>query len=441
MALDWAAVDPLVRGPMPSHDGARRLFAVPPRPGAGFVRGRLVPGRAWPGTLPPLDRPAAVPVLAPLGVDADAADVVLAFDVPGERRAPVCVADAADRVRWACDPGAWIQGVLDQAYVTDWRRPLPSRVPWVDYSILPNAVKGVLQRLQDPRAAMRSNAFPFPRLPLDDFVDALRRLCATLACGRPPAVTGLWPGGRQAAVTVTHDVDTAWVLEPRRRAVLEEMLATETTLGFRGAWFVTGRTLSPTRHAAALASLARAGHEVGPHGWRHDARLNYLSATRQEQAMAKARARFQVCGGLTPPGIRTPWYCSSPQLFGVLARHFAYDSSVVNASALFTRGTNSGCATVFPYRALELPLTLPVDTVLDPDDGAAVLLALAGTIVAQGGVVVLTFHPQPHQSANPRGLRLHRRLLEGLRALHGDTLWSATPAEIVRQYRAIAGQM
>jgi peptidoglycan/xylan/chitin deacetylase (PgdA/CDA1 family) len=190
--------------------------------------------------------------------------------------------------------------------------------------------------------------------------------------------------------------------------------------------------------------LRAAGHEVGPHGWRHDARLNYLSAPRQDYAMSRARARFQACGGVVPRGIRTPWYCSSPQLFGVLARHFAYDSSVVNASALFSRGTNSGCATVLPYRArdalVELPLTLPVDTALDPDDGAAVLLELAGAIVRRGGVVVLTFHPQPHQSANPAGVRLHRQLLTGLRAQHGDALWCATPDEIVRRYASAVGE-
>ena len=52
-------------------------------------------------------------------------------------------------------------------------------------------------------------------------------------------------------------------------------------------------------------------------------------------------------------GRRTPCYSRSPQLFERLSDHFRYDSSVPNASGVFSTGSNSGCCTIFPYRAID----------------------------------------------------------------------------------------
>jgi peptidoglycan/xylan/chitin deacetylase (PgdA/CDA1 family) len=443
-ALDWASVDPFLRGPWTSADASPTArFLVPGAPAGGFVFGRVVSGAAWPPEIPPLDRLAAVPCVPAETEGAAEDDIVLGLALDGRAPTPLCVRAAEGAVAWAVDPAAWIRGILAQEYVTRWRRPLPSRVPLFDYSALPSVVKGLLARLQDPRAATRSNPIAFPSLPVDDFVDTLRRLCATLAFGAAVRRVPLWPGGRQAAATVCHDLDTPWILDERRRALLREILDTEGSLGFRSAWFVTARTLDRARHGRALERLRAAGCEVGAHGWRHDARLGYLPPARQAERLDRAAARLLELGGTSPPGMRTPWYCSSPSLFDAIAPCFAYDSSVVNASAFFSIGSNSGCATLFPYRPrpdlCELPLSLPPDTAFDPATGAATLGTLADAVIERGGVVVLTFHPQPHQSANPRGLRLHRDLLAGLDTRHGDHLWRASPAEIVRCYEQALG--
>jgi hypothetical protein len=143
---------------------------------------------------------------------------------------------------------------------------------------------------------------------------------------------------------------------------------------------------------------------------------------------------------IEPTGIRTPWYCRNFCLFDVLSRNFTYDSSVPNASGLFSSGSNSGCCSVFPYaahdRLLELPLTLPPDSTAPVEEIYSILERTAGQIIDAGGVVVATFHPQPHQSANRRGLDHFFGFLQNIAERYAERLWCATPSEILRRYRS-----
>ena len=184
-----------------------------------------------------------------------------------------------------------------------------------------------------------------------------------------------------------------------------------------------------------FVDLLGAGCELGAHGWNHDAKLNYLSADQQESRMRRIAARL---AGLEIEGMRTPWYCRSEQLHRVLDRHFRYDSSVPNASGFFSAETNSGCCSFLPYRTnsgiMELPMTLPPDTAIDGEAGYDALLRCSDQIIALGGVVVATMHPQPHQSGNPAALRRYLRFLERLAERCSDRVWRATPREIVRHY-------
>jgi peptidoglycan/xylan/chitin deacetylase (PgdA/CDA1 family) len=216
---------------------------------------------------------------------------------------------------------------------------------------------------------------------------------------------------------------------------LRELVEGEQRLGFPGAWYATARRVDRRRHADSLALLLGAGHELGAHGWCHDGKLEYLSRARQERRMQRAAARL---AGLPVSGIRTPWYARSVALDAVLAAHFRYDTSVPNASTFFSRGSASGCASVLPFAGAaglrRLPMTLPPDTALAPAEMEATLLALAGQIIAAGGVVVATLHPQPHQSGNAAGLARWLGFLEALHARHGHELWAATPAAVVERY-------
>jgi peptidoglycan/xylan/chitin deacetylase (PgdA/CDA1 family) len=405
---------------------------TPARTEGSFRFGRLAAGPAWPAGLASLDRFAPVPEAASAPAEGEA---VLVFAEAGEPPRPLCARDPGGGVAWSIDPAAWIRAILDEDYVRDWKRPLPSRLPFVNYSRAPFAVKRVLARLQDPSREASPPDAPFPELPLDDFVDALRALCARLEPEGGPADEA-WPGGARAAVAVTYDVDSSWILDPARADLLARIVDEESELGFPGAWYVVADELRLPAHEPALRRIRDAGHEVGSHGFCHDGRLQYLSPARQEERMAKVMERM---AGLGVRGMRTPWYARSRGLFEAIARHFEYDSSVPNASGFFSSRTRSGCCTVFPYQAapgiVEIPMTLPPDTAVPVERRRRVLGEIADAVVARGGLVVVTLHPQPHQSANEAGLASHLGLLRDLRERHGGRLWCATPAEVAEWYR------
>jgi peptidoglycan/xylan/chitin deacetylase (PgdA/CDA1 family) len=394
--------------------------------------GRLASGPAWPAGLAPLDRLAPAPVAARAP---EAGDAVLLFAAEGEPPRALCTRQPGGGVAWGVDPAAWIRALEGEAYVRGWKRPLPSRLPLVNYSRAPFALKGLLARLQDPSREAPPPALPFPELPLDDLVDRLRALRARLAGGSSPSTP--WPGGARAAVAVTHDVDHRWILEPARADLLARLVEGESELGFPGAWYVVADQLRLPAHERALRRLRDAGHEIGAHGLHHDGRLQYLDAAAQAERIEAIARRME---GLGVRGMRTPWYARSPGLFAAIARRFAYDSSVPNASGFFSARTRSGCCTVFPYEAVpglvEVPMTLPPDTALPVARRRRALGEVADAVVERGGVVVVTFHPQPHQSANEAGLAAHRGLLRDLRDRHGGALWCATPAEIAERWRA-----
>jgi hypothetical protein len=430
----WSEVDPLIRGPFPAPERERE-FEVD----AGAARlgvGRLISGDAWPAGLPRMDRLAALPLVAAYawGEEPETA-TVLAGEFQDGQRFPLCVAGEQGPVRWVVDPASWIGQILSELYVGEWARPLPSRIPLLNYARLPHAVKGAAERLlsglPSPELA------PFPELPLDTLVDELRRLCGILAGGRADPCAGLWPDGRRAALTLTHDVDTGWILDPQRRGLLREILDRELALGFAGAWYVVGARVDPSRHAGALETIREAGHEVGVHGWNHDAKLGFLDEDAQERRLARAAERLE---GLGVEGIRTPWYWRSPGLFEVLGRRFVYDSSVPTASGLYGTVTRTGCCSVFPYAPrpglLELPLTLPPDTALALDERVPTWNAVAERIIELGGVIVPILHPQPRQLAGEAGLAAWFEFLGDLSRRHRSRLWSATPAAITRRYAA-----
>jgi peptidoglycan/xylan/chitin deacetylase (PgdA/CDA1 family) len=358
---------------------------------------------------------------------------VLLFAPAGEAARPLCVRRAGGDAAWSVDPVAWIRALLDEDYVRGWRRPLPSRLPFGNYSRAPFALKRILARLQDPSREAPAPELPFPELPIDDLADRLRALCARLDGSAP--VQGPWPAGARAALAVAHDVDSAWILDPARADLLSRLVEGESELGIPGAWYVVAEELRRPAHEPALRRIRDAGHEIGAHGLRHDARLQYLGPAEQAErieAIAERMAGLGVCG------MRTPWYARSRALFAAIARRFDYDSSVPNASAFFSARTRSGCCSLFPYEAVpglvEVPMTLPPDTAVALERRRRVLGEIADAVVARGGLAVVTFHPQPHQSAHEAGVAAHLGLLRDLRERHGGSLWCATPAEIAGRY-------
>jgi peptidoglycan-N-acetylglucosamine deacetylase len=103
-------------------------------------------------------------------------------------------------------------------------------------------------------------------------------------------------------------------------------------LGARGTAFCVGRDLERPGAAAAVAALARAGHELANHTLSHDYALALRPAAeiaREVRGGADAVAR---AGGARPVGFRAPGYAlSAPLVAALVADGYRYDSSAFPA--------------------------------------------------------------------------------------------------------------
>lgn len=95
-------------------------------------------------------------------------------------------------------------------------------------------------------------------------------------------------------------------------------------------FMVVGADAARPENRDALAALARAGHEVGNHSFRHEPWLHLYSPTELSDELARAEdAIGEACGQRTR-GFRGPGYSLSPEVLRVLhERGYQYDASTL----------------------------------------------------------------------------------------------------------------
>jgi peptidoglycan-N-acetylglucosamine deacetylase len=101
-------------------------------------------------------------------------------------------------------------------------------------------------------------------------------------------------------------------------------------LGERGlptTWFVPGHTAET--FPDAVASVARAGHEIGHHGWKHVPPAT-LSREEEDNELVRGIAAIERTCGERPTGYRSPSWDLSPHSIELMLKHgFTYDSSMM----------------------------------------------------------------------------------------------------------------
>ena len=101
-------------------------------------------------------------------------------------------------------------------------------------------------------------------------------------------------------------------------------------LGARGlptTWFVPGHTAET--FPDAVASVARAGHEIGHPGWKHVPPAT-LSREEEENELVRGIAAIERTCGERPTGYRSPSWDLSPHSIELMLKHgFTYDSSMM----------------------------------------------------------------------------------------------------------------
>lgn len=267
----------------------------------------------------------------------------------------------------------------------------------------------------------------FPRWPLDTSMARLLRFYAyCLLLGRAESEAQFrwfWPGQYEAAMILTHDVESA---EGLRLAV--QLADLEQEHGFRssfnlGAWY----RVDP----GILRELTGRGFEIGLHGLSHDRSLFSSRAAFEAQ-----KPRLAVMAArLGAEGFRSP---ATHRIFDWLAElPTSYDCSIPHSDPFEPQP--GGCCSLWPFLigdVVELPYTLPQDYTLFTllrHRSPELWLAQADRIVKEHGLIEALSHPDPGYLGDPDNRRRYEAFLVALS--ERDEIWKPLPREAAAWWR------
>lgn len=233
-----------------------------------------------------------------------------------------------------------------------------------------------------------------------------------------------WPEGATAAVTLTHDVESADGLG--RAAVVAEW---EEFHGFRSSFNIVSDwypiDMDQVRH------LESRGHEIGSHAIHHDRSL-FASREEFERQLPLLRAAAERLGAV---GFRSPathrvveWLSELP---------FSYDCTMPHSDPY--EPIPGGTTTTWPFfhgDVVELPYTAPQDHTLFNLLGhrdSTLWKEQLDRIVACNGLFQLLTHPDADYLAQPLIGDSYRDVISTV--ARRDDLWVALPREIADWWR------
>jgi hypothetical protein len=295
------------------------------------------------------------------------------------------------------------------------------------YAVRPLLPRTVQIRLRQGYAAHRDLP-DFPGWPaehsLHDLYDWLWARLEALA-GEPVPYLSPWPRGREAALVLTHDVETA-----AGRDTIEVLRGPERELGLRSSWnFVPLRYDVPE---TLVRRLQHEGCEVGVHGLRHDGQ-DLASRRKLRRRLPQMRQYAERWGAV---GFRSPATQRGWSLMPTMG--FDYDSSYTDTAP--HEPQPGGCCTYLPFfneDLVELPMTLAMDhtlfEILGHTDGT-VWQEKAEDLRRRGGMMLVLVHPD--YAGCPGLLEAWHELLE--RFAHDDAVWQPLPREVSAWWRSRA---
>jgi hypothetical protein len=241
-----------------------------------------------------------------------------------------------------------------------------------------------------------------------------------------------WPGGKQFAFVLTHDVEGRRGLDRCRK--LAEM---DKALGFRSSFnFVPeGEYRLPE---SLRTSLEQEGFEVGVHDLHHDGSLYRSARTFTGQAQ-KINEHLQSWGAV---GFRSGFMFHNLQWIQQL--NVLYDSSTFDTDPFEPQP--DGVHTIFPFWVqgngskgyVELPYTLPQDSTLFlllKELTIDVWTKKLDWVAAQGGMALITVHPDyvnfdGKLTSSEFSAELYESFLKYVTNRYVDSCWFALPREI-----------
>ena len=257
--------------------------------------------------------------------------------------------------------------------------------------------------------------------------------------GRLPKGWHGWPEGKQFALVLTHDVETALGQEKSRR-----LMQLEKEMGFRSSFnFVAKRyDVSPElrRH------LTSNGFEVGVHGLYHDGKY-WNSRTLFQERAAKINYYLKEWNAV---GFRSPSMMRNLEWIHDL--HIEYDASTFDTDPFEPQA--DGARTIFPFSVrkrgtdqgyIELPYTLPQDFtlfVLMQEKNIDIWKSKLDWLARKGGMVLLIVHPDyMHFDGKKIGAEeypaeYYGELLAYIQTRYEGQYWHGLPKELARFWSA-----
>jgi peptidoglycan/xylan/chitin deacetylase (PgdA/CDA1 family) len=271
---------------------------------------------------------------------------------------------------------------------------------------------------------------PFPAWPVEPIlVDLANQELTRILEARPglsfPMVS-YWPAGKEAAIVLTHDVETAVGV-----ANIVRVREVERKYGLVSSW-----NFVPERYwfdHVLLREITDEGCELGVHGLYHDGRLfSSLEVFNERRPHINRYLRDWGSVGFRSPALhrRVEWL---PLI------EAEYDSSFPDTDPFEPQP--GGCCSIFPFelgRMIELPVTMPQDHTLFEILGQkdiSVWKQKAEWIISNHGMVLVLVHPD--YMVKPENLARYEELLAYL-AGRSDC-WYALPRDVARWWRKRLG--
>lgn len=261
-------------------------------------------------------------------------------------------------------------------------------------------------------------------------------------------VTSPWPKGIRAVCLLTYDVDVDESFMARKfmEPILLSIGQIEPTVAVPGilqmlkdyeiksTFFVPGSVAK--RFAGMVESILKDGHEIGHHGYHHEAGTIFTSRQQELETFVRGVEALEKITGKRPVGYRSPMWEFSSNTTSVLEElKFKYTSDRMDD--------------VLPkYHVIGEKksnlLDLPVHWVLDDlahfnyhthmkvrirscEEVLQIYKEEFAGIYAYGGLFTLTMHPQA--SGRPSRLLMMREFIEYVKSF--PDVWIASPGEVV----------
>jgi hypothetical protein len=332
------------------------------------------------------------------------------------------------------DPNEVAENYRRERYMSGWQRGMvPALLHKYGRSIyyglrpiLPVSVRKYAQRVH----AHGGKDVTFPHWPLDMSLDLLFKRLLLLGMesagiDRLPFIW-FWPDGHQAAVILTHDVETS-----EGRDFCSRLMSLNESYGLRASFQVVPEKRYSV-HESFLDEIRQRGSEVNIHDLNHDGSLfsKKEEFTRRAIKINEYGKRFGALGFRSAILYRN--------LEWMEALDFVYDMSVPNSARLDPQ--RGGCCTVMPYfigELVELPLTTIQDYSLFHVLGTHDMELWEGQIkslISHHGLLSFLVHPDYVISNSAQNA--YHQLLNRIRSCASEyDCWLPLPREVAQWWK------